>query len=84
MATAAEFFDCKNNLAAIFNDAEALDVIITAHTELKKKFSSGCLEFLLKQNFMETVDYLLDNYYPGTSIDTEIIVRSVANDVQRN
>ena len=50
----------------------------------KLKFSSACLELLLKKNFMETSEYLLNEYYPTTSIDTEIIVRSVANDIQRN
>ena len=32
---------------------------------------------------MQASEYLLNEYYPDTNIDTEIIVRSVANDVQR-
>ena len=37
----------------------------------------------MKKNFIQSADYLLDHYYPNTQIDTEIIVRSVANDVKR-
>ena len=32
---------------------------------------------------METAQYLLMNYYPDTSIDTEIAVRAIANKVSR-
>jgi hypothetical protein len=42
------------------------------------------LEGLLKKNFFETGEYLIDEYYPKTSIDTEVIVRHVANDVKRS
>jgi len=38
---------------------------------------------LLKKNFSEAASYLLEEYYPKTQIDTEIIVRSVADDVKR-
>ena len=41
------------------------------------------MEILLKKNFINAADYLLESYYPETSIDTEIIVRSVADDVKR-
>jgi hypothetical protein len=39
---------------------------------------------VLKKNFFKTGEYLIDEYYPKTSIDTEIIVRNVANDIKRN
>jgi hypothetical protein len=29
-------------------------------------------------------EYLMNEYYPKTSIDTEVIVRNVANDIKRN
>ena len=32
---------------------------------------------------METATYLLTDYYPNTQIDTEIIVKSVATDIQK-
>lgn len=54
-----------------------------AHKD-KMKFSSECLEILLKKNYYDASDYLLDNYYGNTNIDTEIIVKSVANDIKRN
>ena len=48
------------------------------------KFSSECLELLLKKNLMSASEYLLNEYYPDTNIDTEITVRSVANEIQRS
>lgn len=38
----------------------------------------------MKKNFFKTGEYLIDEYYPSTSIDTEIIVKNVANDIRRN
>lgn len=39
---------------------------------------------MLKKNFFETGEYLIDEYYPHTSIDTEIIVKNVATELKRN
>lgn len=50
----------------------------------KFKFSSACLELLLKKNFFSTGEFLINEYYPKTSIDTEIIVKNVANELKRN
>lgn len=36
---------------------------------------------MLTRTLFKTCDYLIDHYYPGTSIDTEIIVKSVAKEV---
>ena len=52
-----------------------------AYEKDKMKFSSECLEILLKKNYMNASEYLMENYYPKTSIDTEIIVKSVAQDI---
>ena len=38
---------------------------------------------MLKKNFTDAADYLLEQYYPKTAIDTEVIVRTVAADVNR-
>lgn len=48
------------------------------------KFSSECLEILLKKNFFESSEFLINEYYPKTSIDTEIIVKNVAEDLKKN
>ena len=53
------------------------------HEAKQFKFSSECLEILLKRNFSESADYLMDQYYPNTQIDTEIIVNAVQADVKR-
>ena len=57
-------------------------MVMQAHAD-NLKFSSECLTLLLKGNYMRGSEYLLNEYYPHTSIDTEIIVRTVANEVQR-
>ena len=54
--------------------------MMQAHAD-EMKFSSECFEQLLKRNFMQAAEYLLNEYYPSTSIDTEIVVRSVVNEV---
>lgn len=58
-------------------------MIKDAHTQ-KFKFPSECLEILLKKNFFLTSEYLLSEYYPHTSIDTEVIVRNVAQEIKRS
>jgi len=42
------------------------------------------LEVLLKKNFFLASEYLINDYYPKTSIDTEVIVRNVAADIKRS
>jgi len=81
--TQAAFYDCTANLNHLKSDLEALENVKKAHQE-KFKFSSQCLELVLKKNFFKTSEYLIDEYYPKTSIDTEIIVKHVAQDIKRN
>lgn len=83
MVVGQKFYECKDQMKEVSSDMVALEMVKEAVKD-KFKFSSACLELLLKKNFMETSEYLLNEYYPTTSIDTEIIVRSVANDIQRN
>ena len=83
VVAAQKFFECKELMKDVSSDHVALGMVKKGMND-KLKFSSACLELLLKKNFMETSEYLLNEYYPTTSIDTEIIVRSVANDIQRN
>lgn len=62
---------------------EALNMVKQSRRENKHlKFSSECLEILLKRNYIETAENLLETYYQGTNIDTDIIVKSVAQEVQ--
>lgn len=81
--TSAAFYDCQANLAALKSDSDALALVKKAHQE-KFKFPSQCLEILLRKNFFKTGEYLIDEYYPSTSIDTEIIVKNVAAELRRN
>jgi len=78
---AVGFYDCETNLSPILSDASALALIKGVHELKEEKFSSECLEILLKRNFFDTASYLLENYYPSTQIDTEIIVKVVAADL---
>ncbi|TNV84627.1 hypothetical protein FGO68_gene12041 [Halteria grandinella] len=77
------FYDCPKHLSPLRSDLEGLELVKQAHTE-KLKFSSECLEILLKKNFFLSSEYLLNEYYPKTSIDTEVIVRNVAADLKRS
>jgi hypothetical protein len=77
------FYDCARHLGYLRSDAEGLGLVKRAHQDEKYKFSSECLELLLKKNFYESSEYLLNEYYPKTSIDTEVILRNVAADVKR-
>lgn len=79
----AAFYDCHGDLSGLRSDRDALAKVRAAHSE-KYKFSSECLEILLKKNFFLTSEYLLADYYPKTSIDTEVILRNVANDIKRS
>jgi hypothetical protein len=47
------------------------------------KFPSSCLDIILRKNFYKSSDYLMAEYYPTTNIDTEVIVKKVAQDVKR-
>lgn len=80
--TQAAFYDCSGLL--VKSDIESLALVKKAHTIDRLKFSSECLEVLLMKNFFLSSEYLLDEYYPKTSIDTEVIVRNVANDIKRS
>lgn len=82
-AVQAAFYDCNLHLGRLKSDQEALDLVKKAFQE-KYKFSSQCLEMVLKKNFYSTGEFLINEYYPKTSIDTEIIVRNVANEIKRN
>lgn len=77
------FYDCIKNITPLRSDKEALNLVKAAH-ESKLKFSSQCLEIVLKKNFFQTGEFLINDYYPKTSIDTEIIVKNVAADIKRN
>lgn len=79
----AAFYDCNSELMPLRSDAEAMQKVKEAHGK-KFKFSSECLEILLKKNFFDTGEYLMNEYYPHTSIDTEIMVKNVANEIKRN
>ena len=77
------FLDCRGKLGGYLDDGSALTFVKDVHEAKQFKFSSECLEILLKKNFVRAADFLLEQYYPKTAIDTEIIVRSVASDVKR-
>jgi hypothetical protein len=77
------FYDCPKELNALRSDSEALSKVKAAHHSLFK-FSSECLEVLLKKNFFLASEYLINDYYPKTSIDTEVIVRNVAAEIKRS
>ena len=78
----AAFYDCHKELIGLRSDTDALAKVKTAHTD-KFKFSSECLEILLKKNFFLSSEYLISEYYPKTSIDTEVILKNVANEIKR-
>ena len=79
--TLPSFADCDALLEPITTDKAALEKIKTLHDSKDFKFSSQCLETVLRRNFMDTAIYLLTDYYPNTQIDTEVIVKSVASDI---
>lgn len=79
----AAFYDCETHLTELKSDLDALDKVKQAFAD-KYKFASACLEILLRKNFFQAGEFLLNEYYPKTSIDTEIIVRNVANEIKRN
>ena len=81
--TQAAFYDCPKELGGLKSDQESLAKVKAAHQSLFK-FSSECLEVLLKKNFFLSSEYLMANYYPKTSIDTEVIVKNVAADIKRS
>ncbi len=65
------------------SDVDSLAKIKEAHAQ-KFKFSSECLEIVLRKNFFQSSEYLINEYYPKTSIDTELIVKNIGNEVKRN
>lgn len=79
----APFAECDKVLDSVSLDNDALNLLKTMNDEKTHRFSSQCLEIVLKKNFMDTANYLLTDYYPSTQIDTEIIVKSVAADIAK-
>jgi|688.fasta_scaffold495863_2 hypothetical protein len=77
------FLDCKTEIQPILSDQEALEKIKLIQEEGKFKFSSECLEILLLKNFSLSTGYLIDEVYPKTRVDAEIIVKKVENDIIR-
>ena len=77
------FLDCAGTFSGYLDDSSTLEYIKGVHEAKQFKFSSECLELLLKRNFAQSADYLMDEYYPSTQIDTEIIVNAVQADVKR-
>ena len=77
------FYDCLLELKPLRSDEAALALIKSAHSQ-KLKFSSECLETVLRKNFFLSSDYLLTQYYPKTTIDTELILRNVGAEVKRD
>jgi len=75
--------NCIEVFKDLKSDQEVLALIVHAREEQNLKFSSECLELLFKRNYLDASEYLLENYYNGTSIDTEIILKSAANYIQR-
>jgi len=82
--TQAAFYDCVGELSNLRSDTDGLAKVKQAHLTERYKFSSECLEILLKKNFFLSSEYLLNEYYPKTSIDTEVIVRNVAAELKRS
>ena len=80
---AEPFFDCQAELQPLLSDQAALDKVKQVHVEGKQRFSSECLEILMKKNFLGASNYLIDSYYPSTRIDTDIIVKKVEADITR-
>jgi len=76
----AQFYDCKSKLETVKDSLKAFDMIKQAKSN-KNKFSSECLELLLMRNYMKAARFLIDEYYPQTSIDSEIIVKRVASEI---
>jgi hypothetical protein len=79
----AAFFNCQEKLASVKVDSEALSIITKAFTN-KFKFASECLELIIQRNFYETGEFLINDYYTKTAIDTELIVKKAIQDVKRN
>lgn len=48
--TQAAFYDCNANLGVLRSDTDSLALVKQAHKD-KFKFSSQCLELVLKKNF---------------------------------
>ena len=80
----SSFYNCDRDLSGLKSDSDALSLIKSAvEGDQQYKFSSECLEILLRKNFWDSATYLLDEYYPNTSIDTEVIAKKVQDDVKR-
>lgn len=78
------FYDCKNELGSLLSDEASLEKIKKVHSAASHRFDSECLEMLLQKGFMLSSNYLIDEYYPSTMIDTEVIVNKVQENIRRS
>ena len=76
------FLDCKGTLGNVVSDTTALNYVKEVHEAKQFKFPSECLTILLQKNFEASANFLLEEYYSKTQIDTEVIVRAVSSDVR--
>jgi len=83
LASAQPFVDCAAELQPLMSDEAALERVKQLHSEGKHRFSSECLEILMQKFFLKASNYLVDEYYPTTRIDTEIIMKKVDTDIRR-
>ena len=52
------------------------------HADKKFRFSSECLDILLRRNLLKASEYLMEEVYPK-SVDTEIIVKQVTSEIEK-
>jgi hypothetical protein len=81
-ATIAPFYDCDNQLSSTISDTEALELVKQVHADKKFRFSSECLDILLRRNLLKASEYLMEEVYPK-SVDTEIIVKQVTSEIEK-
>ena len=65
------------------SEEQVTEKLRNAREDEGAKFSSSCLEYVLLRNWAQPAEYLLEEYFPQTQIDTEIIVSGVAQEVKR-
>ena len=79
----ASFFDCQASLVSAATDEAAFDLVSAAMAQ-DFKFSSACLEFLLRRNFIKTSKMLIVQYYhPQTQIDTSVLVNQAIRETEK-
>ena len=79
---AMQFFDCETALDHVDKDEDALPKLQRA-IAAGGKLSSACLTYLLERNFLQTSQHLIEEYYPSTTIDTELLVKSAMREVEK-